>query len=204
MGGASGIVSIRRAARAVQNGDAEIVACIAGDTNHTDSFRRNTSAFSQFSQDAVYPYGSGGPNASFAFLTAYYMRTFGATREDFGKLCVAQRNNALKNPLALFKKPLTLEHYLDARPVADPLRLFDCVMPCAGAEGFLVMRRATAEQLGLPLRTAPRRHRAAQRLSGRSDPVSRRLGAGARRAVRSGRNRARGHRLSRKPTTTIR
>jgi acetyl-CoA acetyltransferase len=149
MGGASGIVSIRRAARAVQSGDADIVACIAGDTNHPDSFRRNTSAFSQFSQDAVYPYGSGGPNASFAFLTAYYMQTFGATREDFGKLCVAQRHNALKNPLALFKKPLTLEQYLDAPLVADPLRLFDCVMPCAGAEAFLVMRRTTAEQFGL-------------------------------------------------------
>ena len=149
MGGASGIVSIRRAARAVQNGDAEIVACIAGDTNHTDSFRRNMAAFSQFSQDAVYPYGSGGPNTSFAFLTAYYTQTFGATREDFGKLCVAQRDNALKNPLALFKKPLTLERYLEARLVADPLCLFDCVIPCAGAEGFLVMRRATAAQLGL-------------------------------------------------------
>jgi acetyl-CoA acetyltransferase len=150
MGGASGIVSIRRAARAVQSGDAEIVACIAGDTNHTDSFRRNTSMFSQFAQDAVYPYGSGGPNLSFALLTAYYMREHGAEREDFGKLCVAQRNNALKNPLALFKKPLTLDDYLSARLIADPLRLFDCVMPCAGAEGFLVMRRATAASLGVP------------------------------------------------------
>jgi acetyl-CoA acetyltransferase len=149
MGGAAGIVSIRRAARAVQAGDAEIVACIAGDTNHTDSFRRNTANFSQFSQDAVYPYGSGGPNASFALLTAYYMRTHGARREDFGKLCVAQRNNALHNPLALFKKPLTLEDYLKARPIAEPLGLFDCVMPCAGAEGFLVMRQDTARQLGL-------------------------------------------------------
>jgi acetyl-CoA acetyltransferase len=149
MGGASGIVSIRRAARAVQSGDAEIVACIAGDTNRTDSFRRNIASFSQFSQDAVYPYGSGGPNASFALLTAYYMRKHGARPEDFGKLCVAQRNNALKNPMALFKKPLTLDEYLNARLVADPLRLFDCVMPCAGAEGFLVMRRATAEKLGL-------------------------------------------------------
>jgi acetyl-CoA acetyltransferase len=149
MGGASGIVSIRRAARAVASGDAEIVACIAGDTNHTDSFRRNTANFSQFAQDAVYPYGSGGPNTSFAFLTAYYMRLYGARPEDFGKLCVAQRNNALKNPLALFKKPLTLDDYLKARLIADPLRLFDCVMPCAGAEGFLVMRRDTAEKLGL-------------------------------------------------------
>jgi acetyl-CoA acetyltransferase len=149
MGGASGIVSIRRAARAVQSGDAEIVACIAGDTNRTDSFRRNIASFSQFSQDAVYPYGSGGPNASFALLTSYYMREHGAKPQDFGKLCVAQRNNALKNPMALFKKPLTLDEYLNARLVADPLRLFDCVMPCAGAEGFLVMRRATAEKLGL-------------------------------------------------------
>ena len=197
MGGASGIVSIRRAARAVQSGDAEIVACIAGDTNHTDSFRRNTSAFSQFSQDAVYPYGSGGPNTSFAFLTAYYMRTYGAEREDFGKLCVAQRNNALKNPLALFKKPLTLEQYLDARLVADPLRLFDCVMPCAGAEGFLVMRRATASELGSALRATARRHRAAQRFSRRSGAVSRRLGDGSRCALRAGRRRAGGHRLSR-------
>jgi acetyl-CoA acetyltransferase len=150
MGGASAVVSIRRAARAVQTGDAEIVACIGGDTNHTDSFRRNTSAFSQFAQDAVYPYGSGGPNTSFALLTAYYMRTYGARRANFGKLCIAQRNNALKNPLALFKKPLTIEQYLNARLVADPLRLFDCVMPCAGAEGFLVMREATARDLGLP------------------------------------------------------
>jgi acetyl-CoA acetyltransferase len=150
MGGASGIVSIRRAARAVQNGDAEIVACIAGDTNHTDSFRRNTASFSQFAQDAVYPYGSGGPNTSFALLTSYYMRTYGAAREDFGKLCVAQRNNALKNPLALFKQPLTLEQYIKARPIADPLHLYDCVMPCAGAEGFLVTRRQTAETLDLP------------------------------------------------------
>jgi acetyl-CoA acetyltransferase len=149
MGGASGIVSMRRAARAVQCGDAEIVACIAGDTNHTDSFRLNTATFSQFARDAVYPYGSGGPNASFAFLTAYYMRTFGAQPEDFGKLCVAQRDNALRNPLALFKRPLSLDEYLNARLIADPLRLFDCVMPCAGAEGFLVMRRATAEALGL-------------------------------------------------------
>jgi acetyl-CoA acetyltransferase len=150
MGGACGIVALRRAARAVQSGDANIVACIAGDTNHPDSFRLNLATFSQFAKDAVYPYGSGGANASFAFLTEYYMRTYGATREDFGKLCVAQRVNALKFPFALMKRPLTLEEYLNARLVADPLRLFDCVMPCAGADAFLVMHRAQAEELGLP------------------------------------------------------
>src|ERR1700683_3523466 len=150
MGGACGIVALRRAARAVQSGDADAVACIAGDTNHPDSFRLNLATFSQFARDAVYPYGSGGANASFAFLTAYYMRTYGATREDFGKICVAQRTNAQQFPYALLRKPLTLEEYRNARVIAEPLRLFDCVMPCAGADGLLVMRREIAEAQGLP------------------------------------------------------
>lgn len=150
MGGASGVVALRRALRAVQSGDATVVACVAADTNQVETFRTTLGNFSRFAQDAVYPYGAGGPNASFAFLTAHYMRTFGARREDFGKLCVAQRVNAIAFPHALFKKPLTLQEYMDARPVAEPLHLFDCVMPCAGAEGFLVMRRQRARDLGLP------------------------------------------------------
>ncbi len=163
LGGASGVVALRRAARAVQAGDAEVVACLAGDTNHVDSFRQTLANFSQFARDAVYPYGAGGPNASFAFLTAHYMRSTGATREDFGKLCVAQRANALRFPFSLFKKPLTMEDYLGARPIAEPLHLFDCVMPCAGAEGFLVLTEEKANQLKIPyarLLAAVERHNA--------------------------------------------
>ncbi|MFO1319241.1 MAG: thiolase family protein [Burkholderiales bacterium] len=150
LGGASGVVAVRRAARAVQAGDAEVVACVAADTNHVDSFRQMLGSFSHFARDATYPYGSGGPNAMFAFITAHYMRTFGAERADFGKVCVAQRANALRNPNALFRKPLSLDEYLAARPIAAPIHLFDCVMPCAGADAFLVMREARARDLGLP------------------------------------------------------
>jgi len=39
---------------------------------------------------------------------------------------------------------------LNARPIADPLRLFDCVMPCAGAEAFLVLTEDRARSLDLP------------------------------------------------------
>jgi acetyl-CoA acetyltransferase len=90
-GGACGVMALRRAARAVQAGDAEVVACIAGDANAPGAFRDLVADFSSFARDAVYPYGGGGPNTSFALLTDYYMRQFGATREDFGRLCVAQR-----------------------------------------------------------------------------------------------------------------
>lgn len=148
-GGASGVMALRRAARAVQCGDAEVVACVAADTNQLDSFRKTLANFSRFSQDAVYPYGFGGPNATFALITDNYMRQYGVTREDFGKLCVAQRQNARSNPLALQRGELTLEAYLKARPISYPVHLYDCVMPCAGAEAFLVTTAEVAERLGL-------------------------------------------------------
>jgi len=150
-GGASGVMALRRAARAVQCGDADIVVCLAADTNQIDSFRHSLAGFSRFSQDAVYPYGFGGPNATFALITDAYMRHYGITREDFGKLCVAQRANAASNPLALQRKPLTLDAYMAARPIADPVHLFDCVMPCAGAEAFIVTTPERAEALGLKM-----------------------------------------------------
>jgi acetyl-CoA acetyltransferase len=62
---------------------------------------------------------------------------------------VAQRANALKFPHALFKKPLSLEEYLSARPIAEPLHLFDCVMPCAGADAFLVLSEERAKSIGV-------------------------------------------------------
>ena len=150
MGGASGVAALRRAARAVQCGDARVVACVSGDANHVDSFRRMLSSFSRFAQDASYPYGSGGPNSCFALLTDNYMQNYGAKREDFGKICVAQRTNALSFPHAIMKKPLTLDQYMAARPISDPIALFDCVMPVAGAEAFLIMNETDAKAQGLP------------------------------------------------------
>ena len=163
MGGASAIIALRRAARAVQMGDAELIACIGGDTCQRGVFRELVSNFSRFSIDAVYPYGAGGPNAVFALITRKYMQEYGAQREDFGRLCIAQRENAAHFPYALLRQPLTMDAYLGARPIAEPLHLFDCVMPCAGADGFLVMPVSRARGLGLPYATlsaAVERHNA--------------------------------------------
>lgn len=150
MGGACGVIAMRRAARAIQAGDVDAVACVSGDTNRIDSFRNLLSAFSRFAMDATFPYGFGGPNASFALLQDAYMAEFGATRMDFGRIAVAQRANALHNPQAVMKKPLSLDQYMDARMISDPIGLFDCVMPCAGAEAFVMMREAAAIAKGLP------------------------------------------------------
>lgn len=163
-GGASGILAMRRAARAVQLGDADIVACVGGDTAVKDTFTDLVSDFSSFSNSASYPYGSAGPNTAFALITRRYMEEYGATREDFGRLAVSQRYNARHFEGALLGgKALTMEDYLAARSICSPLHLYDCVMPCAGGEGFLLMSIERAESLDLPYATilaADERHNA--------------------------------------------
>ena len=150
-GGAAGVLAMRRAARAIQAGDAEIIACIGGETSKPEGFAELVGEFSTFTKDASYPYGGAGPNAAFSLITQNYMDTYGVSREDFGRLCIAQRYNAQHYPHALLgKKGLVMEDYLSARQISGPLHLFDCVMPCAGAEGFLIMSTDRATSLGLP------------------------------------------------------
>ena len=150
-GGASGVIAMRRAARAIQSGDADIIACIAADTFSQDSFADLVKNFSSFTQDASYPYGAAGPNAPFSIITENYMQTYGACREDFAQLAISQRYNAKHCQHALLgQQSLTLEDYLTARQIAGPLHLYDCVMPCAGAEGFLMMSTERAQSLNLP------------------------------------------------------
>ncbi|WP_299974290.1 thiolase family protein [uncultured Pseudoteredinibacter sp.] len=174
-GGASGVIAMRRAARAVQMGDADIVACIGGDTNQAGSFADLIADFSTFTRDASYPYGAGGPNAAFALITQHYMEQYGATREDFGRIAIAQRYNANHYPTALLgHKTLSMDDYLNARPIAGPVHMFDCVMPCAGGEGFLMMSVERAKFLGLPyvsILAADELHHAH-----RDDPVQYRAG----------------------------
>lgn len=150
-GGAAGVIAMRRAARAVQMGDADIVACIGGDTNQAGSFVDLIADFSTYTRDASFPYGAGGPNAAFSLITQHYMEKYGAERQDFGQIAVAQRYNANHYAGALHgHKTLSMQQYLEARPIAGPIHMFDCVMPCTGGEGFLLMSEERAKHLKLP------------------------------------------------------
>lgn len=150
-GGAAGVIAMRRAARAVQMGDADIVACVGGDTNQAGSFVDLIADFSTYTRDASFPYGAGGPNAAFSLVTQHYMEKYGTERQDFGQIAVAQRYNANHYAGALHgHKTLSMQQYLEARPIAGPIHMFDCVMPCAGGEGFLLMSEERAQHLKLP------------------------------------------------------
>ncbi|HEX7073628.1 MAG TPA: thiolase family protein [Hyphomicrobiaceae bacterium] len=151
-GGASGIINMLHGARAIQAGDAKVVACLTADVFDVASHNEMLDRFNGPLRDYLSPYAFGGANGVFALHTRLYMEEHGATREDFGRLAVAQRKNAQHNPNALFRgKTLSMEEYLNARQIADPLRLFDCVHPCAGGDCIILAHESIARDLGVPL-----------------------------------------------------
>ena len=84
------------------------------------------------------PNGFGGANGLFGIVQRKHMETYGTRREDFGRIAVGQRASAKLNENALLRGSMTIEDYLDARVIADPIRLYDCVLPCAGADAVVV------------------------------------------------------------------
>ena len=150
-GGAASIIGILHAVRAIQAGDANVVACVAGDIFDVAMHNELLDRFNTSMRDYFAPYGFGGANGVFALHTRLYMEKFGATREDFGRLPVAQRTNALLNPNALLKSAMSMDDYLNARQIADPLRLYDCVHPCCGADAVILANESIAKRLGVPL-----------------------------------------------------
>jgi acetyl-CoA acetyltransferase len=75
------------------------------------------------------PYGGlSGVN----WMAQYAQRHFyeyGTTREQLAAVALNARRNAALNPAAVYRAPLTMSEYLDARMISTPLCLYDCDVP---------------------------------------------------------------------------
>jgi acetyl-CoA acetyltransferase len=137
-GGAGSVSAVMAAMRAIEAGQADVVVCVAGDCYDVGAHYRLMGNFNQALSNYAQPHGFGGPNGLFALVTRKHMERYGTTREQFGRICVGQRASAALNDNAMLRAPMTMDDYLNARMIADPLRLYDCVLPCAGAEAVVV------------------------------------------------------------------
>lgn len=76
------------------------------------------------------PYGIGVFMQYFAPWYRRYRYEYGLTDEQMGHYVVTMRDNATRNEKAIFhQKPITLDDYLNAPMVCDPMRILDCDMP---------------------------------------------------------------------------
>lgn len=96
----------------------------------------------------VAPFGALSAANWLAMPAQRYMHDYGLTREQLGWIAVNARHNAGLNPDAIYREPMTIDDYLNARMISEPLCLYDCDIPCDGATAVIVSRREAAK--GLP------------------------------------------------------
>src|SRR4029453_9836404 len=138
-GGASAGGMLQHAVRAIEAGDANVIVLAAGDLMDQAAFSRLVASYNKATEDHLAPLPMNGPNALFAMLTSRQMEHLGLCREDYGRIAVAQRQWAMDNPAAVYRKSLSMDEYLNAPMVATPLGRYDCVPPVTGADAVVLV-----------------------------------------------------------------
>lgn len=93
------------------------------------------------------PYGAMSAAGWIALQASHYMNRFGMTREQLGWIPITARKHAGMNPGAIYRDPLDLAAYLDARMITTPFGLYDCDVPCDGAIAIIVSAVDSARDL---------------------------------------------------------
>ena len=63
---------------------------------------------------------------------------YGTTAEQLGEVAVSSRENAMLNPRAMQRSPMTMDDYLASRFIVEPFRLYDICLESDGACAVLI------------------------------------------------------------------
>jgi acetyl-CoA acetyltransferase/uncharacterized OB-fold protein len=93
------------------------------------------------------PFGATSAAHTLALNAQRHFQRYGTTRETLGWIALNQRANAALNPTAIYRDPMTMDDYLNARPITTPFGLYDCDVPCDGAVAVVVSAIDVARDL---------------------------------------------------------
>jgi acetyl-CoA acetyltransferase len=97
------------------------------------------------------PWGLISAGQTFALVAQEHMRRYGTTQEHLGRLAIICREAANRTPHAqMHGRTLTMEEYLDSRPISLPLRLFDFCLETDGAVAAVVTTTERARDMPQP------------------------------------------------------
>jgi acetyl-CoA C-acetyltransferase len=82
-----------------------------------------------------------------AVATQRYMARYGVTEEQYARVVVRARLNALRNPNAHLKGEITVQDVMNSPRVAWPYKLYDICPRSAGAAAVVIADEATAREL---------------------------------------------------------
>jgi len=141
MGGASAVAAIQCAIAAIHAGICNHVLLAIGRTGHSGG--RIGARVQQMPQFRVVgefemPSGAIAPAQLYAPMARRHMELYGTTSLHFAEIAVSTRNNAMLNPNATMKRPITAEDHQNSRMISDPLRLLDCSLESDGGAAVVI------------------------------------------------------------------
>lgn len=150
-GGGAGCGAVWHAAMAIATGAAEVVVVWRA-RNRGSGGRPWASKGNRIGGEFQYflPFGLSRPVDQIAMLARRHMIEYGSTEEHLGAVAVTFREHALANPYALMRKPMTMDDYMAARMISEPLRLFDCCLETDGALAVVLTSAERARSLRKP------------------------------------------------------
>ena len=81
------------------------------------------------------PFGAMSAANWIAMAASQHFGRYGTTREQLGAIALNARANAARNPVAIYRDPMTMDDYLGPGWISTPFGLYDCDVPCDGCGG---------------------------------------------------------------------
>ena len=93
------------------------------------------------------PFGAASAANWIAMFAQRHFHEYGTTREQLAQIALNARKNAAGNPHAIYRDPMTMDDYMNARMITTPFCLYDCDVPCDGGVAVIVSRAEAARDL---------------------------------------------------------
>ncbi len=148
---ADAVLSVYQAVTAIETGTADVVALVYGNdqrsvgTQYGGPQAMGGDMFLSYVYHA--PWGMTSQGALYALMFRRYAELFGISERDLGHVAVAQREGSSRNPDAIQKKPITIDDYMAAPYITEPLRLFDYCLINDGGVALIIAEASIAKKL---------------------------------------------------------
>ncbi len=149
-GQADAVQAVFQAVMAIKSGLAEVVALVYGNDQRSAAVQyggpeaMGGGAFLSYVYHS--PWGLTSQGALYALMYQRYKELWQGSERDLGQVAVGQRQWASLNPNAIMRKPITLDDYMAAGYIAQPLRLNDYCLINDGGVALIVMEASRARK----------------------------------------------------------
>ncbi|XVQ11479.1 thiolase family protein [Spirillospora sp. CA-255316] len=146
IGQITGSVSI--AVNAIASGAADYVVLHRALHNPAGKYHGNPMSEAKGPQQYTAPAGFFGPLAMIGLPYNEYLQRYGASREAMAATVVEARKNGSRIPWSYwYERPLTVEEYMSAPMINDPVCRFDADIPVDGVAAFVLTSAERARDL---------------------------------------------------------